>query len=96
MIESLVERIAKRLNTEVSVTCRCSEKPGGHVWHASISKDAAQYSYHFGHGDTADEAVINALVDNIQSLRTEVKKQPAKAVAPTNDATPTNGELVAA
>jgi hypothetical protein len=96
MIETLVERIAKRLNTEVSVTCRCTQKPEGHTWHASISKESAQYSYHFGHGDTADEAVINALVDNVQSLRTELRKQAVKAAAPTDDAKPTNGELVAA
>jgi len=96
MIESLVERIAKRLNTEVSVTCRCASQPDGRVWHASISKDGAQYSYHFGHGDTPEEAILNALVDNIQSIRSELKKLQPKPAAPTKDATPTNGELVAA
>jgi hypothetical protein len=96
MIESLVERIAKRLNTEVSVTCRCASEPQGRAWHASITKDGAQYSYHFGHGDTPEEAILNALVDAVQCLRSDLKKQTVKAIAPADDAVPTNGELVAA
>ncbi len=96
MIETLIERIAKRLNTEVSVTCRCASQPEGRTWHASITKDGAQYTYHHGHGYTAEEAILNALVDNIQSIKTELKKLQVKAAAPINDTTPTNGELVAA